>query len=285
MEPSFLLYMESLGPQWLGGGGLGTSIQAEPKVSSVELRSNFQGRQEVGYYEHYLPEGTFARIMNLLDEVGFDTLQSGPPILPDTPTVSVGKMYDGTPDRFDMRGYDAGKVPKVLDPVRAEMRALTEVILKHPVRAIRGEAAPTQPSFRIDEPVTFELRLKNVGTKPLKLDNPFHKRMEEQLTVRFLVTKDAPVPQNRGPEQLWVDAKVEHVHLPDRKLKPPTEREVTLGPGEEFRFLVRKKLMLQPGRYRTVIFFRNSRQKQTEVSAPGALAMDPGVFEVVEASP
>ncbi|MBN1210914.1 MAG: hypothetical protein JXB05_39060 [Myxococcaceae bacterium] len=171
--------------------------------------------------------------------MGFGTLQSGPPILPDTPTISVGKMYDGTPPRFDMRGYDAGNVPQVLDPVRAEMRALTEVILQHPVRAIHGEAAPTLSSFRVDEPVAFELRLKNVGIQPLKLDNPFHKRMEQQLTVRFLVTKDAPVLPNRGPEQLWVDAKVERVH---------------------------------------------SDNKQTELSAPGALAMDPGMFEVVEAS-
>jgi hypothetical protein len=285
MQPSCVLYMEFIGQGWLGQGGPTTAIAPDAKNSSVELRMNFQGRQEVGYYEHALPAGTFARILKLLDEVEFDTLQSGPPVLPDTPTISVGKMYDGTPPRFDMRGYDAGKVPKVLDPVRAEIRSLTEVILQHPVRAIRGEAAPTQPSFRADEPVAFELRLKNVGTKPLLLDNPFHKRMEDQLTVRFLVTKDAPVPPNRGPEQLWVDAKVEHVHMLDRKLKPPTERELTLDPGEEFRFLVRKKLMLQPGRYRTVIFFRNSRQKKTEVSAPGALAMNPGVFEVVEATP
>jgi hypothetical protein len=277
--------MESRGQGWLGQSGPATAIAPDGENSSVDLGMNVQGRQEMGYYEHTLPAGTFARVLALLDQVGFDTLESGPPILPDTPTLSMGKMYDGTPPRFDMRGYDAGKVPKVLDPVRAELLALTEVILEHPVRAIRGEAAPTQRSFNIDEPVTFELRLKNVGIKPLLLDNPFHKRMEQQMTVRFVVTKDAPVPQNRGPEQLWVDVKVEHVHMLDRKLKPPAERELTLDPGEEFRFLVRKKLMLQPGRYRTAVFFRNSRQKKTEVSAPGALAMDPGMFEVVETSP
>ncbi|HYI02171.1 hypothetical protein [Hyalangium sp.] len=280
MQPSFVLYIESL-----GHGGLTMALQPDSKNSSVELLSNFKGRQEVGYYEHALPAGTFARVLTLLDQVGFDKLPASPGLQPDTPTVSVGKMYAGSPPRFDMKGYDAANVPKALDPVRAELRPLIEVIVAHPVRAIRGEAAPVQPSFRGDEPVAFELRLENVGTKPLKLDNPFHKRMEEQLTVRLLVTRDKPAEKIQEKDQLWLDCTVEHVHTPDRKIKPPSERELELGPGAELRFVVRKKLMLQPGRYRAVIFFRNSRQKKTELSAPGVLGMDPGVFEVAEASP
>lgn len=274
MEPSYIY--------WLNPTPQGTVMTAiAPQQGSVDVTGNYDGVQEIGYYEQALPRNTFDRILALVDQVGLENLPASPTLPPDTPVTSVGKIWDERSPPV-VRGYAVWQLPKVLYPVMDEFRAQTAALLKHPVRAIHGEGFPGKKQFSLEDTTVFAITLKNVGTTALKLDNPFHKRMEESLTLRLQVRKDKPPAQLREGDVIWIDCKLDHVRQADPKTAIPAGRQITLAAGTGLSFLIRKKLMLTPGRYIAELEYRTNRIKDDVSSMSGTLNMHLGIFEVID---
>jgi hypothetical protein len=274
MEPSYIY--------WINPNPQGSMLTAlSPQKGSVDVTGNPEGTQEIGYYEQALPRESFDRVLALIDQVGLETLPVSPTLPPDTPVTSVGKGWNaGRPPV--VRGYALWEVPKALQPVMDAFRTQTTALLKHPVRVIHGEGAPVKSQFALDDTTAFTITLKNVGTEPLKLDNPFHKRMEEALTLHLQVRKDKPPNQLREGDVVWIECKLDHVRPVDPKAAPPAGRQLTLAAGAELRFVIRKKLLLSPGRYVAELDYRTSRLKEDIASMSGRLNMRLGSFEVTD---
>ncbi|HYO67006.1 MAG TPA: hypothetical protein VEU33_13080 [Archangium sp.] len=273
MEPEYVY--------WLNPTPHGPVVTALfPNKGSVDVSGNHDGRQEIGYYEHTLPRAAFDRVLTLIDQAGLENLPVSPPLPPDTPVTSVGMFWVQRPPL--VRGYALWQAPQALQPTMDEFRLQTTELLKHPVRAIHGEGAPVKNQFTLDDTAAFTITLKNIGTEPLKLDNPFHKRMEEALTLHLQVRKDKPPEQLLEGDAVWIECKLDHVRMADPKATPPTGRQLTLTAGGELRFVIRKKLMLAPGRYVAELDYRTSRFKEDVASMSGRLNMRLGSFEVLD---
>jgi hypothetical protein len=273
MEPAYLHWYSALSQD----GSVMTAIA--PDRGSVDLATNLGPLKEIGYYESPLTRDPFDRIMGLMDQVGFDGMQPGPPRPPDTLVVSLGKNY-ADPKASVVRGWAVYDVPQELKPILDEFEAQTAELREHPVRAIRGEGALASRALSLQDVLAARVTLKNVGTQPLKLDNPFHKRMEERLTVTLAVRMDKPWDQIREGEQLWIECKLEQIRPLNPKAVRPSGRQATLPPGATLEFSVRKRLLLKPGRYLAVLTYRTSRIKGDISSMRGGLVMDLGAFEV-----
>jgi hypothetical protein len=265
----------------LANGSLGAAFPPVGK-GSVDLSGNFLGRQEIGYYEAELPSGAYARLKQLYGGIDFEALPPTGDLPPDTKTVSVGESPDG--EDLETRGFALTAMPGALEPLLNEMRKAAENMLAHPLRVLRGEGAPTQRQFDMERPVSFEVTLRNVGTQAIETENPFVPHAPERTNLQLIVSKDKPPEQLREGESLWMELGVENVHPLDGK-EPPKARRLTLSPGEEFRFLVRKKLLSSPGSYRGALTYFTSRGKRGLETMDGRLTMDLGRFEVVQAAP
>lgn len=265
----------------LAKGSLGAAFPPVGK-GSVDLSGNFLGRQEMGYYEAELPPGTYARLKQLYDGIDFGALPVAAGLPPDTKTVSVGVSPDG--EDIDTRGFALHSVPSALEPLLDEMRKAAEHMLAHPLRVLRGEGAPTQRQFAMERPVSFEVSLRNVGTQSIETENPFAPHDPERTCLQLIVAKDRPPEQLSEGESLWMELGVENVHPLEGK-KPPEGRRITLEPGAELRFIVRKKILSAPGAYRAALTYFTSRGKRGVETTEGHLTLDVGRFEVVQAVP
>jgi len=265
----------------LANGSLGAAFPPAGK-GSLDLSGNFLGRQEIGYYEAELPPGVYARLKQLYGGIDFDALPATLELPPDTKTVSVGESPDG--DDIDTRGFALNSIPSALEPLLNEMRKAAEHMLAHPLRVLRGEGAPTQRQFDMERPVSFEVTLRNVGTQAIETRNPFAPHAPERTNLRLIVAKDKPPEQLREGESLWMELGAENVHLLDGR-GPPRDRYLTLAPGAELRFMVRKKLLSSPGAYRAALTYFTSRGKRGLGMMDGHLTMDLGRFEVIQVAP
>jgi hypothetical protein len=272
MEPEDVYWMTDM-----LHGSVYTAIM--PTLGSVHVTGNYEGAQSIGYYERALARHVFERIKQMVDTVGLEKLPEYPPLPPDTRGTSVGKtLPDG---QVVVRGYPLWDVPKQLQPVIDAFKAQTAELMKHPVRVIRGEGTPVKTNLSLADVLSFAITLTNAGTSPLKLDNPFHKRMEEGLTLQLHVKPDRPSEQIREGEELWIECVVDHVRAKDPKASLPGGRQVTLAPGAKLQFIVRKKLLLKPGSYRAELFYRTTRVKDDVSSMEGTLTIVLGTFEVL----
>lgn len=261
----------------LPSGSLTAAFPARGK-GSLDLTNNFLSKQEIGYYEAELPPGAYERLRKLYEAIDFSDLPEVMEIPPDTKTLSVGEMVSESD--FDLKNYRLDGVPPKVEPLLDEMRKATEYLRMSPLRALRGEGAATQHDFPIEKPVSFQVVLQNVGTERIETDSPFVARgVNGETNLRLIVTRDKPPEQLRESETLWLELGVESAHPPEGE-KAPAERRVSLKPGETLRFVVRKKLLSTPGRYRAVLtYFTNRGNRGLEVME-GFLSMDLGTFEV-----
>ncbi|AGC49029.1 hypothetical protein MYSTI_07757 [Myxococcus stipitatus DSM 14675] len=265
----------------LPNGSLGAAFPPAGK-GSVDLSNNFLGRQEIGYYEAELLPGAYARLKQLHGDLDFNALPVATELPPDTKTVSVGESPDG--EDIDMRTFPLHSVPDALEPLLNEMREASEHMLTKPLRVLRGEGAPTSPRFPLEKSVSFAVTLRNVGSQAIEMENPFIPHAPGRANLRLLVSKDKPSEQLREGDVLWMELGLENVHPPEGK-KPPEGRRVTLTPGAELRFVVRKKLLSAPGTYRAVLTYFTSRGERGLETMDGQLALDLGRFEVVQSPP
>lgn len=265
----------------LSHGSLGAAFPASGR-GSVDLSGNFLGRQEIGYYEAELPAGSYARLRHLKDGIDFKRLTAPGELPPDTKTVSVGESLDG--EDIDTRGFPLHAIPSALEPLLDEMRKATEHMLAHPLRVLRGEGASSQRQFHLEQPVSFRVTLRNVGTQPIETENPFVPHAPDRTNLQLIVAKDKPTGQLREGESLWLELGVENVH-PLEGEKPPTGRRVTLNPGAELRFVVRKKLLSAPGTYRAALTYFTTRGERGLETMDGHLTMDLGSFDVTPSAP
>lgn len=275
MKPfDYINWFQALGP----GGSVATAVTPED-LGSVDLSWNLGPAQEIGYFEHRLPEGTYTRVLKVMDQVGFDQMSSGPPRPPDTAIISFGKNYwDG--QNGVNRGWAVDDFPQAMQPVLDELKALTDVLRKHPVRAIRGEAAVQPSSLSLQDPLTIAVTIHSIGRELVKIDNPFHKHMEEGLTVQLMVRKDKPWEQLKEGEQHWLNCTLAQIRPIDRKAKLPSDRQVPLAPGATLQFTVYKTVMLSPGQYRGQLTYRTSQKPGDTASIRGVVLLDLAPFEV-----
>ncbi|NMO18765.1 hypothetical protein HPC49_13980 [Pyxidicoccus fallax] len=265
----------------LPNGSLGAAFSSAGK-GSVDLSNNFLGRPEIGYYETELPPGTYARLKQLHGAVDFGAMPVTTELPPDTKTLSVGESPDG--EDIDTRTFPLHAVPDALEPLLNEMRKAAEHMLARPLRVLRGEGAPSSPRFPLEKPVSFEVTLRNVGTQAIETENPFVPHAPDRTNLRLLVLKDKPAEQLREGDSLWMELGMENVHPPEGQ-KPPEGRRLTLKPGAELRFVVRKKLLSAPGAYRAALTYFTSRGQRGLETMEGQLTLDLGRLEVVQAPP
>ncbi|WP_205507795.1 hypothetical protein [Myxococcus vastator] len=146
----------------LPNGSLGAAFPPAGK-GSVDLSNNFQGRQEIGYYEDELSPGTYARLKQLHGDIDFIALPVATELPPDTKMVSVGESSDG--EDIDTRTFPLHAVPGALEPLLNEMRKASAHMPTRPLRVLRREGALTSPRFPLEKPVSFEVTLRNVGAQ------------------------------------------------------------------------------------------------------------------------
>ncbi|MCP3140509.1 hypothetical protein [Pyxidicoccus xibeiensis] len=265
----------------LPNGSLGAAFPPVGK-GSVDLSNNFLGRQEIGYYEAELPPGTYARLKQLHGDIDFSALPVTTELPPDTKTVSVGESSDG--EDMDTRTFPLHAVPDALEPLLDEMRKAAEHMLTRPLRVLRGEGSPTSPRFPLEKPFSFEVTLRNVGTQSIETENPFVPHAPDRTNLRLLVSKDKPPGQLREGDSLWMELGMENVHPPEGQ-KPPEGRRLTLQPGAELRFVVRKKMLSVPGAYRAALTYFTTRGERGLETMDGQLTLDLGRFEVSQSAP
>lgn len=273
MEPTYIHWYQALSMN----GAVMTAIA--PEWASADVSANLGTHPEVGYYQAALPRARFEAMLQLMDATGFDTEPNGPPVVPDTAIMSFGKTF-ADPTKTTVRGWAVHELPPKFVPLRDAFSQLTEELRAHAVRAVRGTAAPVARELSVKDVPAFEVTLTNVGREAVKLNNPFHKQMEEQLTVRLMVRRNKPWEQLRETEQLFIECAVGHIRMPDPKAKPPEGRKVKLAPGESLRFVVRKPLQLAPGDYVAQIVYLTTATPPDPSALRGELALDTAAFTV-----
>jgi hypothetical protein len=193
-------------------------------------------------------------------------------------SVTLGEVLEGKSD--DLRGYAMHKIPPQLKPLLAEADRLVEATLQHPKRVVRGSGSPEKAEVDAGATVAFRVTLKSVGREAAVIDNALGSREPDSSGIQLLVEKDKPPEQYQESDQLWVDIPVRNLSIVEPK-PAPTCRRVTLPPGAELQFVVKKKLRLSPGRYRASAFYNASEGKPGQEVVEGRLRIELGRFSVV----
>lgn len=272
-EPSYIHWHQALSQ----GGSVMTAVG--PDWGSVDLSANL-GSEEIGYYQAPLPRERFDQLLQLMDRLKFDEEPPAPAVPIGTATLSFGKNYKGDPTAAVVHGWAIYQFPARLQPLLDALQAVTSEVRKQPVRAVRAQGTLSVREVSRAEAPAFTVTLTNVGREPIKVDNPFHRRMEEALTVRLVIRKDKPSSQLREGDVLWVECAARHVRLPDPKRAAPDARKVKLAPGEALRFVVQKELQLEPGAYLAHVRYWTSRARDDVSALGGELEVDLGRFTV-----
>lgn len=258
-------------------GTLTASFPAQGK-GSIDASNNFLGRQEIGYYEAELPPGAYARLRRLYEGIDFSADPEVLEVPPDTKTLSVGELVG---EDFHLRSFTLAAVPPKVEPLLEEMRQLMVHVLGRPQRALRGEGTAREDRFTTEQPVTFLAALRNIGAQPIELQSPFAPRGPDDVcNLRLIIARDKPPEQLGDEELLRLELTAGSVHPPDGE-QAPAERVLSLQPGEALRFVVRKKLLTTPGRYRAALTYTTARGKRGLAAMDGALTMELGRFEVL----
>jgi hypothetical protein len=242
----------------------------------VKTTGNVGARQEIGFYEHALPPDSYARLRALKKEVGFDTLPPGPPMRPESKSTSIGETTDGA--NFDMKAWPLRDPPKAVRPLLEEAQRLTDEVLAHPLRVLRGEGAATAPSFPQGEPVAFKVTFKNVGREPIETDHPL-RGGAEWTGMRLLVARDVPQGQMKESDTTWIDLKSQSLQ-PAGGAASSSGPRLRLAPGAEMTFVVRQKLLAGPGRYRAAFVYVAQAPMDDVQRIRGSLTVDLGGFEI-----
>ncbi len=237
-------------------------------------------RQEIGDYETMLPADTVDRLRKLKAQVGFDALPPSGSGQPGMKGVSIGESRG--PEGPEPKGWWLFEIPPAVQPLLDEVRRLSEEVMKHPVRVLRGRGAARKPSFPANAPATFEVTLEGLGTKALRARNPLSIQDPNYTGLRLVVTGEG-APGQPGNE-LWLDLTPQHV-LPLPGAAPDRGAVLELKPGEKRTFLVARALLAAPGRYRAVLLYRSTPPRGDEDFLDGTLRIDLGAFELVAAKP
>ncbi len=258
-------------------GTLTAAFPAQGK-GSIDVSNNFLDRQEIGYYEAELHPGAYAELRRLYEGIDFRTDPEVLEVPPDTKTLSVGEMVN---EELRLRSFTLASVPPKVEPLLDAMRRILGELLKSPLRVLGGEGAASESRFATEQPVAFYAALRNRGAQPIELQSPFVPRGPDDVcNLRLIIARDKPPQMLRDDELLRLELTAGSVHPPDGE-RAPAERVLSLKPGEALRFVVRKKLLSTPGRYRAALTYTTTRGKRGLAAMEGALTIDLGTFEVL----
>ncbi len=135
----------------------------------VGITGNVDTRQEIGDYETTLPGNTVDRLRKLKASIDLDRLQSPDSLRPGEATITIGESRG--PEGPVPYVWALSGIPPAVQPLLDEARRLSEEVMKHPVRVLRGRGAARGP-LRANAPAKSEVTLTNLGTQPLRVSKP-----------------------------------------------------------------------------------------------------------------
>lgn len=243
--------------------------------SSLRLTGPFADRVEIGEYSYVLPPERAEAYRRVVEGTGYPALVTHETVVPETPSLTLGKGVLGVDPLPKLYGFPLPTMSPALIPAREAVHQLARELLDHPLHVIRAEAQWTAPSFKPRGTLEAVLTLKNPGLGPVELRSPDAPDDPSRIILTVgSATREGEVEQvELGlPDVVRVDA--------SGKKQAPSEW-VALAPGEEARFLLKKKVYLGTGSYRGTVTLRALEPDgQPRSCAYGVLLAKAGGFDV-----
>ncbi len=247
--------------------------------STAQATGNVDGRQEIGRYEAVLPADTLDRLRKLKANVDLDRLQSPDSLRPGEATITIGESRN--PEGPVPYLWTLSGIPPAVQPLLDEARRLSEEVMKHRIRVLRGRGSARSPSFPAGSTATFEVTLECVGTKPLRATNPLSTKDPKYTGLRLVVTRDVPTDRPDYKE-LWLDLTPQHV-LPLPGAAPDGGAVLDLKPGQKRTFVVSHALLAAPGRYHAFLLYHSTPPRGDDDFLQGTIRIDLGAIELTAA--
>ncbi len=219
-------------------GTLGALFQ--PTEAMVRTDCSQAPRAAIGLFRMPLAAEEHAELVRLVRGL---PAESGPPAshLPGTPMLTIGLTEGGQTTQG--RSAPANDVPPELQAVVSAATALIDRTLDYPEHALAAQAAWSDARVAAGGDLGLTLILRNVGSQPVLIANPAAGRRTVDVGVQIvLLRKDSVENLVLEPGEVRQEAAAQVLTAPEPAL--------TLGAGEEARFLLRKTARLAPGRYR-----------------------------------
>jgi hypothetical protein len=264
----------------LQDGALSAAFMRSGRAIAVAT-ANVGARQEIGRFETELPPETLAGLQKLKRSIDFGALPPTGPGQPGMASVTIRETRGDVDE--EPRAWWLFEIPPVVQPLIDQARRLSEEVMKHPVRALRGRGAARGPSFPAGAPASFEVTLEALGTQPLRATNPLSTKDPKYTGLRLVVTRDVP-PAHPDYRELWLDLTPQHV-LPPPGVKAERGPVIDLKPGERAAFVVSHALLAAPGRYRGLLVYDSVPAGDDQEFVAGTLRVDLGAFDVTPAKP
>lgn len=241
-EPEAINYGRDVG--W-SGSVMAELVRGAP--STVIVTFNYDDRPQIGCYRCVLPESRFGQALNDLRISRYREIDPGDNFPPESKFVTVGERAAG--ERLpQIRSYEIRTLPPAIGKLATAIEGgVVNEIRTHPLRVVEGQAAWQKPSFSPAEPLTTTVTLKSVGALPLTLGTPLGHPPADWSGVRLWIDRE----DGAGKQQV-VDLTATHLRpAPDGPASPL----VSLDPGGIFRFTVKKRVFLSPGRYKAQLSY------------------------------
>jgi len=229
--------------------------------------------EELGLYSTALPRDQADAFLRTVERSGYSTLVVGGTIPPETPTITIGKGERTLEAPPKLHGFDLPRMPMALIPVREALHDLARELRRSPLHVVRGKATWAAPAFKPKGVIEVILTLNNPGPKPVEIVSP-----DSEAALVFLTIGKTSGALESDQVQLSA-SDITRVDPVTHKKMPPSDL-VTLGPGEEARFKLKKKVYLTAGGYRGTVTLRTPDESAGPGRAYGVLLAKAGGFDV-----
>jgi hypothetical protein len=259
------------------GAGFGAmaqvTIRDKGRFSTLWLTANLPSRQQIGFFRTVLPETEVDRIRSLVRASNYVRHGHKGPMRPDTPITSLR-------ERDDVGTFIPDTTPpqSVLDLFQA-LDKVAEEIAQNPYGSLAGEAAWKVSEVKRREHVELAVVLRSVGSEEIVIDNPLSSSEPKWVGLELKVSRDKPQAQLDVKQ---IDLVSQDLLTAEGKLAMDLPRQIALPPGVEFRFLIRRKLLLSEGKYRGSLTFVGGSDDQDGTAVDGSLTMDLGPMTIIK---
>jgi hypothetical protein len=246
----------------------------EEGIATSWLTGSIPPRQEIGFFRTMIPLDEVARVRALVRASDYLKVGHNGPMVPDTPTTrlregkDVSTFIPGTPR------------PPAVQKVFAALEEIGKQVRNHPFKVLRGEAM-WEPVQKRGDHLEIKVAFRGVGTELITPDNPLGSASPTWVGLDLIVAKDkleAELDWEKDVQQITIVRG--DLLTADGKLPKHQPSRLTLPSGAEFRFIVRRKLLLPEGQYTgTLIFIGGSDDRDGKV-IEGSLRMDLGRMRV-----
>ena len=241
-DGSSVFYTQSVGSK----GTLGVLLSAEQFL--VRTDTGQPPHSAVGLFRMTPPPGELGELLDELSKLGVQEAQPSGGQRPGTPMISFGLKQGETTKQIWSTA--ATTIPERLAPVIKRFRDLIQQILSHPAEAVAARAEWQADSFAAGQDLQLKLVIENVGATPQTLANPAAPAQGGSGIGVNMIRDRKPQKSGDSTFHNLEAAEVRQLEQNGVDLVGSPPETISLPPGKEVAFSLRKTVRLAPGSYR-----------------------------------